>query len=232
LSEVSAVVMINLDQSTRALTDVVRPRQPWGHRSVFISLALQLLLRARIHSLQSKRLSYSSLVIFFSRPCRVRVNKGRCVEIVTTSLVTCYMKLLLGQGARCPSTHAILLENYKKDAWKSNGFVPPGPLGNRRRISAIPARPSGAAPEGQAWGPRVLRFTKPVELKKRRSARFPRVAVAALVQHRPPNPPPRPAGGSHCLGYHLGWAANWWSLVGGSSNRGHRKPGRWANCAC
>jgi hypothetical protein len=30
--------------------------------------------------------------------------------------------------------------------------------------------------------------------------------VAALVQLRPPKPPPRPAGGSHCLGYHLGRA--------------------------
>jgi hypothetical protein len=25
----------------------------------------------------------------------------------------------------------------------------------------------------------------------------------------PPKPPPRPAGGSHCLGYHLGWASGW-----------------------
>jgi hypothetical protein len=47
-------------------------------------------------------------------------------------------------------------------------------------------------------------------------------AAAALVQLHPPKPPPRPAGGSHCLGYHLGplgRATGWW-VVGG---RGHRK---------
>ena len=62
--EVSSVAMIDLDQGIRALTDPVRPRWPWGHRSVFISPAQQLFLQAQVHSLQSKRLSYSSLVIF------------------------------------------------------------------------------------------------------------------------------------------------------------------------
>jgi hypothetical protein len=80
---------------------------------------------------------------------------------------------------------------------------PPGPLGNRRRSSATPARPSGTVPHGLG----TARFPSPVELKKRRSARCPR--VAALVQIRPPKPPPRPAGGSHCLGYHLGRAGGW-----------------------
>jgi hypothetical protein len=56
---------------------------------------------------------------------------------------------------------------------------------------------------------------KVLELKKRRSSRCPR--VAALVQLHPPKPPPRPAGGSHCLGYHLLPGGG---LVGG---RGHRK---------
>jgi hypothetical protein len=59
-------------------------------------------------------------------------------------------------------------------------------------------RTSGTVPEGLG----TARFTKPLELKERRSARCPR--VAALVRLRPPKPPPRPAGGSHCLGYHLG----------------------------
>jgi hypothetical protein len=45
--EVSAVVMIDLDQGIRALTDPVRPRWPWGHRSVFISPAQQLFLQAQ-----------------------------------------------------------------------------------------------------------------------------------------------------------------------------------------
>jgi hypothetical protein len=33
--------------------------------------------------------------------------------------------------------------------------------------------------------------------------------VRALVQLHPPKPPPRPAGGSHCLGCHLGRAGGW-----------------------
>jgi hypothetical protein len=78
---------------------------------------------------------------------------------------------------------------------KSNGFAPPGPPGNRGRSSAIPVRPSGAAPEGLG----TARFTKALELKKRPTRR-----VWALVQLHPPNPPPRPASGSHCLPNTLG----------------------------
>jgi hypothetical protein len=63
--EVSAVVMADLDQGIRALTDPVRSRQPWGHRSVFISFAQQLFLQAQVRSLKSKRLPCSSLIIFF-----------------------------------------------------------------------------------------------------------------------------------------------------------------------
>jgi hypothetical protein len=75
---------------------------------------------------------------------------------------------------------------------------PPAPPGESGPNSAIPARTSGPGPEG----PGTARFTKPLEMKKRRSARCSR--VAALVQLHPPKPPPRPTGGSHCLGYHLG----------------------------
>jgi hypothetical protein len=83
---------------------------------------------------------------------------------------------------------------------------PPGPPGNRGRSSVIPARPcSGGAPEGLG----TARFSSPLELKKRRSARCPQ--VAALVQlYPPPTTAPRPAGGSHCLGY-LG--ITWGGLV-------------------
>jgi hypothetical protein len=91
----------------------------------------------------------------------------------------------------------------KKDARRSNGFPPPAPPGTSTRSSAIPARPSRAARGGLG----TARFTKPLEMKKRRSARCPR--VAALVQLHPPKPPPRQAGGSHCLGYHLGRAGGW-----------------------
>jgi hypothetical protein len=104
----------------------------------------------------------------------------------------------------------------KKDARRSNGFPPPAPPGNRGRSSAIPARPSATVAEGLG----TARFTKPRELKNRRSARCPR--VVALVQLHPPKPPPRPPDGSHCLGYHLGPGAGWW--VTGATGR--------ANCAC
>jgi hypothetical protein len=83
------------------------------------------------------------------------------------------------------------------------------PLGNRNRgrSSAIPARPSGAAPEGLD----TARFSSPLELKKRRSALCPRVAALWCSSTPPkPKPPPRPAGGSHCLGYHLGRAGGRW----------------------
>jgi hypothetical protein len=71
---------------------------------------------------------------------------------------------------------------------------------------------SSAIPPGQAFRhsggrPGPARFSSPLELKKRGSARCPR--VAALVQLHPPKPSPRPAGGSHCLGYHLGRAGGW-----------------------
>jgi hypothetical protein len=91
------------------------------------------------------------------------------------------------------------------------------PPGGSTRSSAIPARPPGTVPGVLG----TARFTKPLELKKRRSARCPR--VAALVQlHPPPNHRPgQPAGGSHALP----WAspgAGWW-LVGDRGHR-HRKP--------
>jgi hypothetical protein len=54
-------------------------------------------------------------------------------------------------------------------------------------------------------------FSQPLGLKKRPTPR-----VAALVQLHPPKPPPRPPGGSHCLGYHLP-GAGWW--VTGATGR-------------
>ena len=92
------------------------------------------------------------------------------------------------------------LGELKKTREEAAAFLLLPPPGNRGRSSAIPARPSGTVPEGLG----TARFTKALEMKKRRSARCPR--VAALVQLHPPKPPPRPAGGSHCLGYHLGRA--------------------------
>jgi hypothetical protein len=78
---------------------------------------------------------------------------------------------------------------------KSNGLVPPGPPGNRGRSSPIPARPSAPGAEGLG----TARCPMPLELKKRPTRR-----VWALVQLHPPNPPPRPASGSHRVPNPLG----------------------------
>jgi hypothetical protein len=72
-----------------------------------------------------------------------------------------------------------------------NGFVPPGPPENSGANPNTRAYPSGAVPEA---GPDTARFTKALEWKKQPTRR-----VWALVQLHPPNPPPRPASGSHRL---------------------------------
>jgi hypothetical protein len=82
------------------------------------------------------------------------------------------------------------------------------PPGNSGPDSTIPARPSRAAREGLG----TARFTKPPELKERRSARCPR--VAALVQLHPPNHRPGQ------LAARIALCITWGGLVGG---RGHRK---------
>jgi hypothetical protein len=97
----------------------------------------------------------------------------------------------------------------KKDARRSNGFPPPAPPGKSGPNSAIPARPSAPGAEGLD----TARFTKPLETKKRRSARCPR--VAALVQLHPPKPPPPGQ-----LAAHIALGITWGGLVG---DRGHRK---------
>jgi hypothetical protein len=79
-----------------------------------------------------------------------------------------------------------------------------------RSASAIPAKPSAPGADGLG----TARFTKPLELKERRSARCPR--VAALVQLHPP-PPTAPAISRLTLPW-LG--TTWGGLVG---DRGHRK---------
>jgi hypothetical protein len=106
------------------------------------------------------------------------------------------------------------LGKLKKTREEATAFLLLPPPGNRGTGGvAQPSRPGLGAQRARAWAPRVL-LSKPLELKKRRSARCPR--VAALVQLHPPKPPPRPAGGSHCLGHGITWGG----LVG---DRGHRK---------
>jgi hypothetical protein len=88
---------------------------------------------------------------------------------------------------------------------------PPAPPGKSGPNSAIPAGPSATVAEGLG----TARFTKPLELKKRRSARCPR--VAALVQRHPPKPPAARPGQ---LAAHIALGITWGGLVG---DRGHRK---------
>jgi hypothetical protein len=89
-----------------------------------------------------------------------------------------------------------------------------------------PSRPGLPGQPREAEGLGTARVTKALEMKERRSARCPR--VAALVQRQPPKPPPRPAGGSHCL---LPWVSpiTWGGLAGDSDVTG--ATGR-ANCVC
>ena len=73
----------------------------------------------------------------------------------------------------------------------------------------LPARPSGTVPEGLG----TARFTKALELKKRRSARCPRVGrrwcSSTPQNHRPGQ-----------LAAHIALGITWGGLVG---DRGHRK---------
>jgi hypothetical protein len=71
-------------------------------------------------------------------------------------------------------------------------------------------RPSGAAPEGLG----TARFTKPLELKKRRSARCPRVRRWCS------STPKTTAPASGQLAAHIALGVTWGGLVG---DRGHRK---------
>jgi hypothetical protein len=71
---------------------------------------------------------------------------------------------------------------------KATAFLLLPPPGNTGRSSAIPVRPSAPGAEGLG----AARFTKALESKKRPTRR-----LWALVQLHPPNPPPRPASGSH-----------------------------------
>jgi hypothetical protein len=128
---------------------------------------------------------------------------------IATSLVTCAMKLLHSQGARCSSTDRNLLDNEKR----SNGLAPPAPPGDSGRSSVIPARASSAAPEGLG----TTRFSHALELKKRRSARCPR--VAALVQLHPPPQNHRPGQLAAHTALGISPGAGWWV----TGDRGHRK---------
>jgi hypothetical protein len=67
-----------------------------------------------------------------------------------------------------------------------------------------------------AEGLGTARFTKALELKKRRSARCPRVVVALVQLH----PPKTTAPASGQLAAHIALGITWGGLVG---DRGHRK---------
>jgi hypothetical protein len=103
------------------------------------------------------------------------------------------------------------LHNISQGLWivdcgKAAAFLPLPSPGTSRRSSAIPARPSGAAPEG----PATARFDTTVELKKRPTCR-----LWALEQLRPQiHHPDQPAA-------HIAFQTHWARFV---SNMGHRSP--------
>jgi hypothetical protein len=83
-------------------------------------------------------------------------------------------------------------------------FAPPlAPPGNRGPNSAIPARPWGTVPHGLG----TAHFTKPLELKKRRSARCP--AVSGGAGAAPPPNTTAPASWRLTLPW-VSPGAGWW----------------------
>jgi hypothetical protein len=83
-----------------------------GSSQCFISPAQQLFLPSGPGSQSSEQGAVILFTqhLFLKALSGVGVNKGRCFEIAT-SLATCGMKLLDGQGARRSSTARDLLEN-------------------------------------------------------------------------------------------------------------------------
>jgi hypothetical protein len=99
-----------------------------------------------------------------------------------------YASLCLGLRISSYLVHSVVCTprssgKLKKTREEATAFLLLPPPGTNTRSSAIPARPLRAAREGLG----TARFTKPLEMKKRRSARCPR--VAALVQLHPPRRP-------------------------------------------
>jgi hypothetical protein len=114
---------------------------------------------------------------------------------------------------------AIFLKTEKGASVGSNGFAPPGPPGNRRRDSVIPPRSSGGAPKARPGpGHRAFFFATRIE----EAPHAPRVGAGA--ESPPPKPPPRPTGGSHCLGCHLGRASDGWQGPPEGPNARARQP--------
>jgi hypothetical protein len=93
---------------------------------------------------------------------------------------------------------------------------------------AQPSRPGlpeeGGAPEGEPGRRAFFLGTRIEEAQKRPLPAS--GGAGAAPPPPPPKPPPRPAGGSHCLGYHLGRGAGWW--VTGATGRARAN----CNCAC
>jgi hypothetical protein len=81
--------------------------------------------------------------------------------------------------------------------------------GNRGRSSAIPTRPcrSGPGPEGLGTA-RFLRHSNGRNAEAPSAREWRR--WCSSTPYPPPQPPSRPVGGSHCLGYHQLGRAGWW----------------------
>jgi hypothetical protein len=98
-----------------------------------------------------------------------------------------YASLCLGLRISSYLVHSVVcrpqsLGKLKKTREEATAFLLLPPPGNRGANSAIPARPWRAAREGLG----TARFTKALELKKRRSARCPQVASGGAGAAPPP----------------------------------------------
>jgi hypothetical protein len=162
------------------------------------------------HSLHSRRLLRLALIMVPQGLYESEVIKGRWFEAATSA---CAWDCAFPPISCIPSfvRRSVLFGKLGRVLL----LLLPPPGGNRGANSqAIPARPSGAAPKGLG----TSRFTKALEMKKRRSARCPR--VAALVQLHPAKTT-APASWRLTLPW-VSPGAGWW--VTGATGR--------ANCAC
>jgi hypothetical protein len=111
--------------------------------------------------------------------------------------------------------HAIFLKT-KKDP-TALLLLPPPPR-EQAAWRGQPGQAVGYRARPRAWAPRVFLRQSNGRWKKRRSTLC-REWRRWAVQRHPPKPPPRRAGGSHCLGYHLGRAGGWQGPPEGPTER-------------
>jgi hypothetical protein len=152
--------------------------------TVTIPSAQRIVSKARgCHVLQSSWLCQVLSGLRKQRP----VTPNDCVKIAASNLVLADW-LTVGRI----NDRARLFQDVRDAAWPRGGLPPP--ILKSGRCTSMP--------HGRPAHYRLQLATS------RKSVPQTSVAIA-LVPPDAQTPPPRPAGGSHCLGYHLGRAGEW-----------------------